>query len=100
MGSCPRCSTRASTSTRRAPGQDVGYFSSDAVNALIDKADATADPAARAKVWEQADAAVRGEGGYIALSATKALYLHGSGVRSYEDHPVGGIVDLATVAVR
>ena len=26
------------------PGQDVGYFSSDAVNALIDKADATADP--------------------------------------------------------
>lgn len=82
------------------PGQDVGYFSSDAVNALIDKADATADPAARAKVWEQADAAVRGAGGYIALSATKALYLHGSGVQSYEDHPVGGIVDLATVAVR
>ena len=82
------------------PGQDVGYFSSDAVNALIDKADATADPAARATVWEQADAAVRGEGGYIALSATKALHLHGSGVRFYEDHPVGGIVDLATVAVR
>ena len=35
------------------PGQDVGYFSSDAVNALIDKADATADPAARAKVWSR-----------------------------------------------
>ena len=82
------------------PGQDVGYFSSAAVNALIDKADVTADPTSRAKVWEQADRKLRDEGGYIALSATKALYLHGSGVRSYEDHAVGGIVDLATVAVR
>jgi len=82
------------------PGQDVGYFSSDGVNALIDRADATADPAARAKVWAQADRTIRGEGGYIGLSATKALYLHGAGVRSYEDHSVGGIVDLATVSVR
>ncbi|WP_330474355.1 ABC transporter substrate-binding protein [Terrabacter sp. C0L_2] len=82
------------------PGQDVGYFSSPAVNALIDKADVTPDPRARAKVWQQADRTLRDEGGYIALSATKALYLHGSGVKSYEDHAVGGIVDLATVAVR
>jgi peptide/nickel transport system substrate-binding protein len=82
------------------PGQDVGYFSNDAVNALIDKADATADPAARSRVWEQADRSIRDEGGYIALSATKALYLHGAGVKSYEDHSVGGIVDLATVSVR
>ncbi|MBW8730052.1 MAG: ABC transporter substrate-binding protein [Terrabacter sp.] len=82
------------------PGQDVGYFSSDAVNALIDKADGTADPTARARVWEQADRSIRDEGGYIALSATKALYLHGAGVNSYEDHSVGGIVDLATVSVR
>jgi peptide/nickel transport system substrate-binding protein len=82
------------------PGQDVGYFSSDAVNALIDKADATADTDARAKVWEQADRAIRDQGGYIALSATKALHLHGAGVKFYEDHSVGGIVDLATVSVR
>jgi peptide/nickel transport system substrate-binding protein len=82
------------------PGQDVGYFSSSAVNALIDRADATADPAARAKVWEQADSTIRDQVGYIALSATKALYLHGAGVRSYEDHSIGGIVDLATVSVR
>ncbi|MGO4596572.1 ABC transporter substrate-binding protein [Terrabacter sp. 2RAF25] len=82
------------------PGQDVGYFSSNALNALIDEADATADPAARAKVWEQADSTIRGEVGYIGLSATKALYLHGAGVKSYEDHSVGGIVDLATASVR
>ena len=82
------------------PGQDVGYFSSAGVNTLIDRADATGDPAARAKVWEQADRTIRDEGGYIALSATKALHLHGAGVRSYEDHSVGGIVDLATVSVR
>jgi peptide/nickel transport system substrate-binding protein len=82
------------------PGQDVGYFSNDTVNALIDKADATADPAARSTVWEQADSTIRSQVGYIALSATKALYLHGAGVRSYEDHAVGGIVDLATVSVR
>jgi len=82
------------------PGQDVGYFSSDAVNALIDKAVATPDPRARATVWEKADRVIRDEGGYIALSATKALYLHGAGVKTYEDHSVGGIVDLATVSVR
>ena len=82
------------------PGQDVGYFSDDAVNSLMDKADATADPKARAEVWSKVDAAIRDKDGYIALSATKALYLHGSGVKHYEDHAVGAIVDVATVAVR
>jgi peptide/nickel transport system substrate-binding protein len=28
------------------------------------------------------------------------LHLHGSGVLHYDDHAVGGIVDLATVALR
>jgi peptide/nickel transport system substrate-binding protein len=82
------------------PGQDVGYFSSPALNALIDQADSTPDPGARVGVWQRADRAVRDEGGYIALAATRALHLHGSGVRSYEDHGIGGIVDLATVSVR
>ena len=82
------------------PGQDVGYFADDTVAALIDKADRTPDSAARMRVWEQVDEAIRAKGGYIALSATKALHLHGAGVRHYEDHAVGGIVDLATVAVR
>ncbi|MER7071606.1 ABC transporter substrate-binding protein [Terrabacter sp. NPDC000476] len=82
------------------PGQDVGYFGSRAVEALVDRADATADPARRAAIWRQADRTIREQGGYIALSATKALHLHGAGVRGYEDHAVGGIVDLATVAVR
>ena len=82
------------------PGQDVGYFSDDAVNSLMDKADATSDPKARAGVWAQVDDAIRARNGYVALSATKALYLHGSGVKGYEDHAVGAVVDLATVAVR
>ena len=82
------------------PGQDVGYYDSDAVNALMDRAHATSDPAARARVWLQADSAIRDGGGYIALSATKALHLHGAGVKNYEDHSVGGIVDLATASVR
>jgi peptide/nickel transport system substrate-binding protein len=82
------------------PGQDVGYFSDRSVEKLMDKADGTPDPQARAKVWAQADRAIRDAGGYVALSATKALYLHGAGVVNYEDHAVGGIVDLATVAVR
>jgi peptide/nickel transport system substrate-binding protein len=34
------------------------------------------------------------------LTAALAVHLHGAGVRHYEDHAVGGIVDLATVAVR
>ena len=66
----------------------------------MDKADATADPKARAAVWAQVDDAIRAKGGYVALSATKSLYLHGSGVKNYEDHAVGAVVDLATVAVR
>jgi peptide/nickel transport system substrate-binding protein len=82
------------------PGQDVGYFADAGVEGLIDKADSTADPAARKRVWARVDDAIRARGGYVALSATKALYLHGAGVRHYEDHAVGGIVDLATVAVR
>lgn len=67
---------------------------------LIDQADATTDPAARARVWVQADRVIRDDGGYIALAATKALHLHGATVRTYEDHGVGGIVDLATVSLR
>jgi peptide/nickel transport system substrate-binding protein len=82
------------------PGQDVGYFSDDTVGATMDKAVATADPSARAKLWDQADARIRELGGYVALSASKAMYIHGAGVRNYDDHAVGGIVDLATVAVQ
>ena len=82
------------------PGQDVGYFADDTVAALIDEADRTPDSAARMRVWDQVDEAIRAKGGYIALSATKALHLHGAGVHRYEVHAVGGIVDLATVAVR
>ena len=82
------------------PGQDVGYFSEGAVEKLVDKAESTADPKQRAQLWHQADQAIRDAGGYVALSATKALYLHGAGVVNYEDHAVGAIVDLATVAVR
>ena len=82
------------------PGQDVGYFSDGPFNALVDKATATADPAQRRGIWEQADDRVRGQGGYVALAALKSTYLHGPAVAHYEDHVVGGMVDLATVAVR
>lgn len=81
------------------PGQDVGYFSDAGVGTLMDRAVASAAPDARAAVWEQADALIRAKGGYIGLAASKAMYIHGSGVRGYTDHTVGGIVDLATVAV-
>lgn len=82
------------------PGQDVGYFSDDSLGTMLDKATATADPAARARLLEQADALIRSKGGYVALQASKAMYIHGAGVRNYADHAVGGIVDLATVAVK
>lgn len=82
------------------PGQDVGYFSDPPFNALVDKAVGTADPQQRQAVWEQADQRLRDQVGYVALAAGKSTYLHGPGVTSYEDHVVGGIVDLATVAVR
>lgn len=81
------------------PGQDVGYFSDPAVASLMDRAQSTDDPQARAATWAQADRLIRDRGGYIALCATKSLHIHGSAVQNYEDHAVGGIVDLATVAV-
>lgn len=82
------------------PGQDVGYFSDASLGATLDKSTGTPDAAARGKLWEQADALIRSKGGYVALSASKAMYIHGGGVRNYTDHSVGGIVDLATVAVK
>ncbi len=82
------------------PGQDVGYFDDAAVQALTDRAGATLDTAARADLWLRADRSVRDAGGYVALAATRALHVHGPGVTHYEEHPVGGIVDLATVSVR
>jgi peptide/nickel transport system substrate-binding protein len=81
------------------PGQDVGYFSDVTVGATMDKAVATAAAEARAKVWEQADTLIRAKGGYVGLAASKAMHIHGGGVRGYTDHVVGGIVDLATVGV-
>ena len=56
-------------------------------------------PPAR-RVWEQADRRSATRAATSRSSATKALYLHGAGVKTYEDHSVGGIVDLATVSVR
>ncbi|MGN6753601.1 MAG: ABC transporter substrate-binding protein [Intrasporangium sp.] len=82
------------------PGQDVGYFSDGPFQALVDKATAAADPRQRRAIWEQADDRVREQGGYVALAASKSTYLHGPGVTHYEDHVVGGMVDLATAAVR
>lgn len=81
------------------PGQDVGYFSDAGVAKLMDQAVATPAAEARAATWEKADALIRAKGGYVGLAASKAMYIHGSGVRGYTDHAVGGIVDLATVAV-
>ncbi|ADU49117.1 ABC transporter substrate-binding protein [Intrasporangium calvum] len=82
------------------PGQDVGYFDDKAVAALMDRAQATGDPKQRAATWARADALIRERGGYVALAATKVLHVHGAGVLHYDDHAVGGIVDLATVSVR
>ncbi|GAA6524428.1 ABC transporter substrate-binding protein [Intrasporangium sp. DVR] len=82
------------------PGQDVGYFDDKAVARLMDRAQATADPKERAAAWAEADALIREKGGYVALAATKVLHIHGAGVLHYDDHAIGGIVDLATVAVR
>lgn len=82
------------------PGQDVGYFDDAEVAELMDRAVATPDPRKRAAVWAEADALIRERGGYVALAADKGLHIHGSGVRHYADHAVGGIVDLATVSVR
>lgn len=82
------------------PGQDVGYFDDKAVAKLMDRAQGTSDPRERAAIWADTDTLIRERGGYVALAATKVLHIHGAGVLHYDDHAVGGIVDVATVAVR
>ena len=83
------------------PGQDVGYFADDGVAALIDKAERTAGPRgpdARVGAGRRGDP---GQGRlHRARRRPRPCTCTAAGVRHYEDHAVGGIVDLATVAVR
>ena len=98
--SCPRCSTRASTSTRQAPGR------TSATSAATPSTPSSTRPTPRPilpparrcgsrRTPRCAERAATSPSRRPRLSTCTA-----SGVQSYEDHPVGGIVDLATVAVR
>ena len=66
-GCCRRSSTRASTSTPPAPVRTSATSPTTASPPSSTRPTAPPDPAARMRVWEQVDEAIRAKGGYIAL---------------------------------
>ncbi|MGB7962531.1 MAG: ABC transporter substrate-binding protein [Propionicimonas sp.] len=84
------------------PGQDYGYFSSDAFNAGIDKANAISDQAEREKAWGALDTeAVTKYFAVIPLINDKFIFVHGSNVQgAVVNTTFTGYYDLAAVSVK
>jgi peptide/nickel transport system substrate-binding protein len=84
--------------TSNSNGQDYGNYRSDAVNSLIDKAAATGDVNAQAKIYAQIDAQLGKDVAYIPLEVTRFYYLHGSKVTGYIQSPASnGYPDLGSL---
>ena len=82
------------------PGQDYGYFNDAAVNRAIDAARLVPAQESRDAAWAQVDLMVARAGGHIALAQHRLMFVHGSGVGSYQDNAVmGGYADLANIQV-
>ncbi len=81
--------------------QDYGYYTSEAVNAAIDKAYLITDVKQREKAWADIDEMISKDGGIIPLVNQKFTFVHGSGVKGFEVNPLfGGYADLANLAVK
>jgi peptide/nickel transport system substrate-binding protein len=82
-------------------GQDYGRFSDPAINAKIDAAALIPDASLREKAWADLDQSLAANVAAIALTNSKSVFVHGSGVANYIDNQaLFGTVDLATVSVR
>lgn len=80
---------------------DYGNYKSDAVNKLIDQAQAQSDVSAAAKIWNQADAQLGKDVAYIPLEITQFYMLHGSKVDPYVQNPATSMYpDLGDIAVK
>ncbi|HEX8971467.1 ABC transporter substrate-binding protein [Oryzihumus sp.] len=82
-------------------GQDYGYFQNADINKKIDQTFLISDTAAREKAWGDLDEEIAKMGGHVALDNQKFMFVHGSGVKNYNDNGVfGGYVELADIAVK
>jgi peptide/nickel transport system substrate-binding protein len=82
-------------------GQDYGYYSSDAVNAAIDKAFATTDLADQAKQWGDIDEMLAKDVAYIPLDFSNFFMIWGSGVKGWVDNPAyADYPDLGSIGVQ
>ena len=82
-------------------GQDYGRFDSPDLNAKIDAAAIIPDAATREQAWGDLDKELSANVAAIALTNSKSVFVHGSGVTTYMDNQaLFGTVDLATVAVQ
>jgi peptide/nickel transport system substrate-binding protein len=81
-------------------GQDYGAYKSDEFNAMVDKAQGTADLDEQTKFLQQADAILGEDTAYIPLLVTKFYFLHGSKVTGYTTTPASSqYPDLGPIGV-
>jgi len=82
-------------------GQDYGRFASPAFSAKMDAAAKIPEASRREKAWGDLDKELAANVAAIALTNSKSVFVHGSGVTDYIDNQaLSGTVDLATVSVR
>ncbi|MEU4195379.1 ABC transporter substrate-binding protein [Kribbella sp. NPDC026611] len=81
-------------------GQDYGLYSSDKVNAMIDKAYLETDLTKQAALWGDIDEQVAKDIAYIPLRSQRFFLLWGSGVKGWIDNPsTSNFPDLGALGV-
>ncbi|RLV48542.1 ABC transporter substrate-binding protein [Nocardioides mangrovicus] len=82
-------------------GQDYGNYKSDAFNALVDKAQESADLNAQTTALQQADAQLGSDVAYIPLAVDKFYMTRGSKVTGYVVDPASSMYpDLGAIGVQ
>ncbi|MCW2780810.1 MAG: extracellular solute-binding protein family 5 [Marmoricola sp.] len=88
--------------TANSNGQDYGAYKSDAFNALVDQAQASASIADQTKYLQQADQVLAKDVAYIPLDIPIFFMLHGSKVMNYTTDPASssypelGAIDVSS----
>jgi peptide/nickel transport system substrate-binding protein len=87
--------------TKASNGQDYGAYKSDAFNALVDKAQESADLDEQTKYLQEADKVLRQDVAYIPIDTAIFYFLHGSEVKGYVNTAASnGFPDLGPIGVK
>jgi peptide/nickel transport system substrate-binding protein len=86
--------------TKNSNGQDYGAYKSNEFNALVDKAQTSADLDAQTKFLQQADQVLAKDVAYIPVDIPIFYMIHGSKVMNYTTSAASnGYPDLAPIDV-